>query len=99
MDFRYWIKKWQKDKAFYIENDRIKEKKLFYTPFSYTNLLGFQNAEILPLLSTDVLARFNRMNNKNVLFPPLLKAICKTVIEIYVSASILVSPEKITTYR
>ncbi len=78
MDFRYWIKKWQKDKAFYIENDRIKEKKLFYTPFSYTNLLGFQNAEILPLLSTDVLARFNRMNNKNVLFPTGFNSLCNT---------------------
>ncbi len=78
MDNKYWIKKWQKDKTFYVENDRIKDKMLLYTPFPYTNLLGFQNAEILPILSTDVLARFNRMNNKNVLFPTGFNSLCNT---------------------
>lgn len=78
MDSKYWIKKWQKDKAFYIENDRIKDKAFFYTPFPYTNLLGFQNGDVRALIYTDLIARFNRMNNKNVLFPTGFNSLCNT---------------------
>lgn len=42
MDRDYWIKKWQNEKIFSVENDRLKPKSYIYTPFPKANLFGFQ---------------------------------------------------------
>lgn len=78
MDEQYWIKKWQEDKDFVIENDRLKKRVYLYTPFPKTNLYGFQNGDIRGLIACDILARYHRMRNKNVLFPTGCHSLCRT---------------------
>ncbi len=78
MDKDYWIKKWQQDKDFIIENDRLKTKVYFYTPFPKSNLYGFQNGDIRKLIFCDILARYERMNERNVLFPTGCHTLCNT---------------------
>lgn len=78
MDEQYWIKKWQEDKDFVIENDRLKKRVYLYTPFPKTNLYGFQNGDIRGLIACDILARYQRMRNRNVLFPTGCHSLCRT---------------------
>ena len=62
-------KKWQSDKSFIIENDILKEKAYVFSPFPKMNQYGFQSLQIRKLVYIDVLARYLRMRDKNVLFP------------------------------
>ncbi len=78
MDYSYWIKKWQKDKNFIVEKDIFKEKKYIYTAFPKANMLGFQNGKIRSFISCDILARYYRMQDKNVLFPTGCHTLCNT---------------------
>ena len=65
----YWYKKWQANKSFIIENDRLKTKSYIFVPFPRVNQYGFQNADVRKLVAADLLARYQRMNDYNVLFP------------------------------
>lgn len=78
MDREYWIKKWQQDKAFVIEKDRIKKKAYIYTPFPKTNQYGFQNGDIRRYVVCDILARYERMQGRNILFPTGCHSLCHT---------------------
>ncbi len=78
MDREYWIKKWQQDKSFAIENDRLKKKSYIFTPFPKTNQYGFQNGDIRRYILCDALARYQRMQGKNVLFPTGCHSLCNT---------------------
>lgn len=69
MDREYWIKKWQADKTFSLEVDRLKKRSYIYTPFPKCNLYGFQNGNVRGLVYSDVVARFHRFKAYNVLFP------------------------------
>lgn len=62
-------KKWQEDKNFIIDNDHLKEKCYIFSSFPTANKYGFQTGNIRPLLYGDVLARYERLLNKNVLYP------------------------------
>ncbi len=64
-----WYKKWQNDKSFIIENDILKEKAYVFSPFPKMNQYGFQSLQIRKLVYADVLARYLRMRDRNVLFP------------------------------
>lgn len=65
----YWYKKWQQNKSFIIENDRLKSKSYVFAPFPKGNLYGFQNADIRGIVAGDVIARYQRLKDKNVLYP------------------------------
>ncbi len=62
-------KKWQEDKNFIIDNDHLKEKSYIFSSFPTANKYGFQTGNIRPLLYGDVLSRYERLLNKNVLYP------------------------------
>lgn len=78
MDRDYWIKKWQNEKIFSVENDRLKPKSYIYTPFPKANLFGFQNGDFRKLICSDIYARSERMRENNVLFPTGLHSLCNT---------------------
>ncbi|MBE6137100.1 MAG: hypothetical protein E7176_01735 [Erysipelotrichaceae bacterium] len=78
MDRDYWIKKWQADKQFALENDRLKKKSYIYTPFPKGNLYGFQNGDARGLIYADTLARYQRLQSFNVLFPTGCHSLCNT---------------------
>ncbi|MGM9969252.1 MAG: class I tRNA ligase family protein [Anaeroplasma sp.] len=61
--------KWVNNKSFIIENDILKEKTYVFAPFPKTNQYGFQNADIRKLIAADVISRYQRLQDKNVLFP------------------------------
>ncbi|MDE7095556.1 MAG: class I tRNA ligase family protein, partial [Anaeroplasmataceae bacterium] len=68
-DSSYWIKEWKTSKNFRVENDRIKPKSYLFSTFPKTNLYGFQDLNIRPLLVGDFFSRYQRMAGYNVLFP------------------------------
>lgn len=78
MNRDYWIKKWKHDKLYALENDRLKKRSYVYTPFPKANLHGFQNGDVRGLVFTDVLARYQRLQDKNVLFPTGCHSLCNT---------------------
>ena len=69
MDFKELYEKWQNEKYFVIDGDRIKEKRFVFSSFPTSNLYGFQNGKIRSAIAGDILARYHRLQNKNVLFP------------------------------
>ena len=69
MDYKDLYEKWQEDKYFVIDGDRLKEKSYVFSSFPTSNLYGFQNGKIRSVVAGDLLARFERLKNKNVLFP------------------------------
>lgn len=66
---QYWIDEWKRSKNFRVENDRIKPKSYLFSSFPKTNLYGFQDAFVRPLLVGDFFSRYQRMAGYNVLFP------------------------------
>lgn len=64
-----WNQRFIKEKCYSIDNDRFKEKAFVYAPFPEANKHGFQDGNIRHLILGDILARYLRMENKNVLFP------------------------------
>ena len=69
MDSSYWIDQWKKSKNFRVEHDRIKPKSYLFSCFPKTNLYGFQDANIRPVLIGDFFQRYQRMAGYNVLYP------------------------------
>ena len=65
----YWLDRWSKSKIFTVENDHFKEKSYLFSSFPKTNILGFQNGNIRPVLFGDFYSRYQRMNNYNVMYP------------------------------
>ena len=61
--------KWQEDKNFIIDNDKLKGKSYIFSSFPTANKYGFQTGKIRPLIYGDILARYERLINKNVLYP------------------------------
>ena len=78
MDKTYWYKRWQSDKCFVVENDRLKKKSYIYVPFPKTNIFGFQDADIRRLIAGDIIGRYQRMQDKNVLFPTGFHSLCNS---------------------
>ena len=68
-DINYWINRWQKSKNFRVENDRIKPRSYLFSSFSKTNLYGFQDGNLRPVLVGDFFSRYQRMVGFNVLYP------------------------------
>jgi len=62
-------KKWQEEKNFIIDNDHLKEKCFIFSSFPTANKYGFQTGNVRPLIYGDVIARYERLLNKNVLYP------------------------------
>ncbi len=62
-------KKWQEEKNFIIDNDHLKEKCFVFSSFPTANKYGFQTGNVRPLIYGDVIARYERLLNKNVLYP------------------------------
>ena len=68
-NYKYWLDRWAKSKIFSVENDHIKQKSYLFSSFPKTNILGFQNGNIRPVLIGDFYSRYQRMNNFNVMYP------------------------------
>ena len=68
-DNQHWISEWKKSKNFRVENDRIKPKSYLFSSFPKTNLFGFQDLYVRPLLVGDFFSRQQRMAGYNVLYP------------------------------
>ncbi len=68
-DREYWINEWKKSKNFRVEKDRIKPKSYLFSSFPKTNLYGFQDGNVRPILIGDFFSRYLRMIGNNVLFP------------------------------
>ena len=64
-----WYKKWKLNRSFIIENDGLKDKTYVFTSFPRTNQYGFQDGNFRRVVIMDILARYLRMQDKNVLFP------------------------------
>ena len=64
-----WNLRFIKEKCYSLDNDRFKKKSYVYAPFPETDKHGFQDGEIRSLVYADIIARFYRMENENVLFP------------------------------
>ena len=78
MEREYWIEKWQKDNDFSIENDRLREKSFIFASFPKANMFGFQSLGFRHLIYADAYARYQRFQNKNVLFPVGIHSLCNT---------------------
>lgn len=64
-----WYKKWCIARGFIIENDMLKSKSYIYTSMPKANQFGFQNGNLRGVIASDVFARFDRLNDLNVLYP------------------------------
>ena len=64
-----WNKRFIKEKCYSVDNDRFKEKAFVYAPFPEANKHGFQDGNIRHLVLADIMSRYLRMQNMNVLFP------------------------------
>ena len=62
-------KKWQDDKNFIIDGDKLKGKSFVFSSFPTANKYGYQSGKVRPLIYGDIIARYERMLNKNVLYP------------------------------
>lgn len=71
-------KKWQIEKNFIIDNDHLKEKSFVFSAFPTANKFGFQSGKIRPILVGDLIARFERLLNKNVLYPVGFNTLAET---------------------
>lgn len=71
-------KKWQEEKNFIIDNDHLKEKSFVFSSFPTANKIGFQSGKVRPLLIGDLVSRFERLLNKNVLFPVGFNTLAET---------------------
>ena len=76
MNIYEWYTKWQNDKCFMIENDCLKEKISIISSIPRADIYGFQDLRIRELLASDIKARYERMRNKNVLFPVGFDSLC-----------------------
>lgn len=75
-DVQYWIEKWKKSKNFRVEKDRLKPKSYLFSSFPRTNIYGFQDGNIRPMIVGDFLSRYERMVGYNVLFPIGYDSLC-----------------------
>ena len=64
-----WYKKWLLNRGFILENDMLKSKSYIYTTMPKANQFGYQNGNIRGIIASDIYARFDRLNDYNVLFP------------------------------
>lgn len=64
-----WNLKFIKEKCYSLDNDRFKKKSFVYAPFPEIDKHGFQDGEIREIILGDILSRFLRMENENVLYP------------------------------
>ena len=68
-DYSFWINKWNKSNNFRVENNLIKPKSYLFSSFPKTNLYGFQDGNLRPVLIGDFFSRYQRMTGFNVLYP------------------------------
>ena len=64
-----WNSRFIKEKCYSLDNDRFKKKSFVYAPFPEIDKHGFQDGEIRSIIYSDIIARFLRMENENVLYP------------------------------
>ena len=65
MDYNDLYNKWQKDKYFVIDGDKLKEKRYIFSSFPTSNMYGFQTGKIRGIILGDVLARYHRLQNRH----------------------------------
>lgn len=76
MDYFKMYSKWQNDKCFLIENDCLKDKISFISSIPRADIYGFQDLRIREIILTDIISRYERLNNKNVMFPVGVDSLC-----------------------
>ncbi len=65
-----WVKMWEKEKVYEVDNQVDKKKKQFIFPmFPYPSGAGLHVGHVRVYTGTDVIARFYRMNDYKVLHP------------------------------
>ena len=64
-----WQKYWNTKKLFQAKENTKKEKKFILVEFPYPSGAGLHMGHLRPYVAADVYARFQRQNNKEVLFP------------------------------
>ena len=72
-----WNLKFINDKIYSVDNDRFKEKRYVFSPFPPANMHGFQDGDIRHIVLSDIMARYMRMENHNVLFPTGFNSLTK----------------------
>ena len=77
MDNKELYLKWQKDNNFSMDKDRLKEKLYLFSSIPNANSYGFQNGKIREIMYADVLLKYQRLQNKNVLFPLGFNTLCQ----------------------
>ena len=78
MDNKELYLKWQKDNNFSMDKDRLKEKLYLFSSIPNANSYGFQNGKIREIMYADVLLKYQRLQNKNVLFPLGFNTLCQS---------------------
>lgn len=64
-----WQKKWEKDKSFFAEENSNKEKFYILEMFPYPSGSGLHIGHAWNFLIGDIIARFKKINNFNVMHP------------------------------
>lgn len=72
-----WNLKFINDKIYSVDNDRFKEKRYVFSPFPPANMHGFQDGDIRHIVLADIMARYMRMENHNVLYPTGFNSLTK----------------------
>ena len=78
MDNKELYLKWQKDNNFSMDKDRLKEKLYLFSSIPNANSYGFQNGKIREIMYADTLLKYQRLQNKNVLFPLGFNTLCQS---------------------
>ncbi len=78
MSRKRWYKLWEKSHGFNIENDRLKHKTFIYSSPTRINQYGYQSGNIKGEIISDIISRYLRINDYNVLNPTLLDNLCKS---------------------
>ena len=64
-----WQNKWEKNKAFEVKESKTKKKFYALEMFPYPSGSGLHIGHAFNFTITDIISRFKRMNNFNVLYP------------------------------
>ncbi|MBQ9520004.1 MAG: class I tRNA ligase family protein [Acholeplasmatales bacterium] len=78
MNYDELYKSWQESNLFSLDRDRLKKKKYVYSSIPYANTYGFQTGRIRPILAGDLMSRYLRMQNYNVLYPLGFNTLCNS---------------------
>lgn len=69
MDYKKINKKWEDEKCFYLEANRLMDRYFIFTEFPKANQYGFQAGNVRGIIYADVISRYKKASGQNVVFP------------------------------